>query len=222
MKRSLRASIVALSLIAVSAATVSAAPVKYNIDPSHSQVGFKVRHFFAKTPGRFNDYAGTIQLDDQNLANSAVDVTIQTASVNTNHERRDTHLKSDDFFAAEKHPTITFKSTKIVPGEGKKFQIHGDLTMRGISKPVVLDAELLGNQSFGQRTIAGFEASTTVNRKEWEIVWNRALDNGGAMLADDVTIELQIEAVKDEPKADAKPAEAKAAAPATASSSDKK
>jgi polyisoprenoid-binding protein YceI len=221
--KSLRTSLASLALIAVSASLASAAPVAYKIDRSHSEVGFKVRHFFSKTPGRFNEYDGTILWDDKNLAASSVDVTIQSASIYTANERRDNHLKSDDFFSAEKHPTITFKSTKVVPGESGKFQIHGDLTMRGITKPVVLDAELLGagplmvgGNSRGTR--AGFEATTTVNRKDWEIVWNQTLDQGGTMLDDKVTIELHVEAIKDEPKKDA----AAPAAAAPAPTGDKK
>lgn len=217
--KSLRVSLASLALIAVSASLVSAAPVAYKIDRSHSEVGFKVRHFFSKTPGRFNEYDGTILLDDKNLANSSVEVNIQSASIYTANERRDNHLKSDDFFAAEKHPTITFKSTKVVPGEGNAFQIHGDLTMRGITKPVVLDAEMLGVGTLAiggnsRGTRAGFEATTTVNRKDWEIVWNQTLDQGGTMLDDKVTIELHVEAIKDEPKKDA-PAAPAAAAPST-------
>src|SRR5688572_23276708 len=101
--KSLRVSLAALTLLAVSASIAGAEPVTYKIDRSHSEVGFKVRHFFSKTPGRFTEYDGSIQLDDKNLANSAVDVTIQTASITTNHENRDKHLRSEDFFSAEKH-----------------------------------------------------------------------------------------------------------------------
>jgi polyisoprenoid-binding protein YceI len=214
MMRSIRSSVFAAVALALAVASATAAPVAYKIDQAHSEVGFKIRHFFAKVPGRFNDFAGTLMLDDKNLAASSVDVTIQTTSIYTNNERRDNHLRSDDFFSAEKFPAITFKSTKVTPGEDKKFKIDGDLTMRGVTKPVTLDAELIGMGAIGMGgnavgTRAGFEATTTVNRKDWGILWNKTLDNGGTMLDDMVAIDLNIEAVKDEPKKDdTKPAAA--------------
>jgi polyisoprenoid-binding protein YceI len=220
MKPSLRAA--TLTLLALTfAAAAHAAPAVYTIDPSHSEVGFKVRHFFAKVPGHFNSFAGSITYDDQNLTASSVDVTIQTASINTNNERRDKHLRSEDFFRAEKDSTITFKSTKIVPGaDATHFKIEGDLNMRGVSKPITLDAELIGVGAVGiggnaMGTRAGFQATTTVNRKDWGVSWNKVLDNGGTMLDDNVAIELDIEAMRGQPamapKAPAKPAGASSA-----------
>jgi len=207
MKLALRATLLAVAVTI--AASAHADPASYKVDKAHSEVGFRIRHFFAKTPGRFNDVSGTVLLDEKNLAASSVDVTIQTASISTDNERRDNHLRSDDFFAAEKYPQITFKSTKIVPGEGKQFKILGDLTMRGVTKPVTLDAEMLGSGAVGMAgTRAGFSATTTINRKDWGITWNKTLDNGGTMLDDNVSIELGIEAVKDEPKAEAQKVDA--------------
>lgn len=194
--------------IAVLAAPASAAPEKFNIDKTHSQAGFAVRHFFSKVPGRFNELSGTILFDQKNLAASSVDVTIPVASINTENEKRDGHLKTSDFFDATTYPNITFKSTKVVPGKDNKFQVEGDLTMRGVTKKVTLDAALIGvgavgigGNSIGTR--AGFEATTTVNRKDYGINWNKVLDQGGTMLGDDVAITLQVEAVKEEPKPDA-------------------
>ena len=211
MIRTVRVPVFAILALTLAVAVASAAPALYKIDKTHSEVGFKVRHFFSKTPGRFNDFAGTIQFDDKNLPASSVDVTVQTASIFTNNDRRDNHLRSDDFFAAEKFPVITFKSTKVIPGEGNAFKIEGDLTMRDVTRPVTLDAELAGMGSLGAMgTRAGFSATTTVNRKDWGIVWNKTLDNGGTMLDDNVTIHLDVEAIKDEPKKE----EVKAAAPA--------
>jgi polyisoprenoid-binding protein YceI len=213
MMRSIRSSVFAAMALGLAVASASAAPVAYNIDPTHSEVGFKIRHFFSKVPGRFNDFSGTVMLDDKDLAASSVDVTIQTASIYTNNERRDNHLRSEDFFSAEKFPAITFKSTKVTPGDGGKFKVDGDLTMRGVTKPVTLDAELVGQGAVGRggSSIAGFEATTTVNRKDFGILWNKTLDNGSTLLDDMVTINLGIEADKDEPKKD----EPKPAAPAT-------
>src|SRR5262245_41195068 len=121
MKLALRSSLAVFAAMTLAAA-VHAAPASFKIDTAHSEAGFGIRHFFSKTPGRFNDFAGTVQFDDKNLAASSVEVTIQTASINTNQEKRDNHLRGDDFFSAEKFPQITFKSTKVTPGEGNKFK----------------------------------------------------------------------------------------------------
>ena len=192
-----------VALLAANAALSE--PASYRIDKNHSSVSFKIRRLFSKVPGRFNDFSGTIQYDDKSLANSAVDVTIQTASIFTNQDFRDKDLRSPNFFDAEKFPTLTFKSTKIVPGKDNQFQIVGDLTMHGVTKPVTLDAEFLGGGAVGmgtdrQSTQAGFDATVTIDRKEWGINWNQALDNGGALLDDKVLIELTIEAIKEQPK----------------------
>ncbi len=201
MIRPIRTSVLAISAIALAAAAATAAPVAYKIDRAHSDVGFKVRHFFSKTPGRFSDFSGVIMLDEKNPAASSVDVTIQTTSIQTNNERRDNHLRSDDFFNAEKFPVITFKSTKITPVEGTKYKVDGNLTIRDVTKPVTLDAELVGMGALGMMgSRAGFQATTSVNRKDYGVLWNKTLDNGGTMLDDIVYINLDVEAVKDEPK----------------------
>lgn len=206
--RTLSAALLAAALLA---APASAATETFTIDNVHSVAGFQVRHFFSNVPGRFGEMNGTIQYDAKNLANSSVEVTIPVASVNTQNEKRDGHLKSEDFFHAEKHPHMTFKSTKVVPGKAKdEFQLQGDLTIRGVTKPVTFDVKQLGVGSVGQMgTRGGWEATTTINRKDYGIVWNRTLDQGGAMLGDDVRINLAIAAVKEEPKKDAAPASSK-------------
>lgn len=200
----LAARFAALSALALVLTTgiASAAPKTFTIDRSHSEVGFNVRHFFSKVHGRFENYSGTIVYDEANLVASTVEVTIADTSINTQTERRDNHLRSEDFFWTEKYPTLTFKSTKVVPGKDKThFNVLGDLTMRGVTKPVTLATEFLGSgdvsvggSSMGTR--AGFIATTTVNRKDYGINWNKVLDNGGAMLGEDVEIVLNIEAVE--------------------------
>lgn len=199
---------VTLAALAATAGTALAAPVPFTIDRNHSNVGFEVRHFFSKVPGEFKDYEAKLMIDPENLAASSVEVTIQAASIDTQNDRRDNHLRSGDFFDVENTPTLTFKSTKVVPGEGNTFKIEGDLTMRGVTKPVVLDVENLGIGTFASGensmgTRAGFEAKTTVDRKDFGINWNRVFDQGGAMLSDEVWITLQIEAVQQAPKAEA-------------------
>lgn len=195
----------ALALTSLVATSAFAAPVKFSVDKGHSEVGFDVRHFFAKTHGRFNDFTAEIVYDAENMAKSSVDATVQIASVSTDNEKRDGHLKSPDFFDAEKFPTMTFKSTKITPAGKGKFKMTGDLTMRGVTKTVTFDGEVLGvgavgvgGQSWGTR--AGFFASTTINRKDFGINWNKALDNGGVMLGEDVAISLSIEAAEVQPE----------------------
>jgi polyisoprenoid-binding protein YceI len=188
----------------VLAAPLSAAPVPFTIDAVHSQVGFTIRHFFTRVPGRFNEVSGTIQLDEKNIANSSVEATIQSASIFTSNERRDKHLRSADFFAADSFPTITFKSTKVTPGESGTLAIEGNLTMRGVTRPVVLQGNFLGSGAMdvGGRPagyLAGFDASTTINRKDFNILWNRTLDQGGTLLGDDVSITVSIEAIRAEP-----------------------
>jgi len=181
------------------AGAASAELQAYRIDPGHSLVGFNIRHFFSRVSGRFKDFSGTVQFDEKNLAGSSVDVTIQSASIDTGNEHRDGDLKGPSFFHSDSLPTITFKSTKVVPGPEKSFMIYGDLTMHGVTKPVTLEATLLGAGQVAMdgrppRTIAGFEAKTSIDRKDYGIVWNRTLDQGGTMLGDDVAITLTIEA----------------------------
>src|SRR5262249_33291747 len=151
----------------------------FNFDPAHCEVSFSIRHFFSRVPGRFNDFSGTIQLDEKDLAASSVDATIKAASIFTNNEHRDKDLRSPNFFSVDSFPAITFKSTKVTPGENNKLTIEGNLTMHGVTRPVVLQGSFMGagpiniqgGYNAGYR--AGFEASTTINRKEWGIVYNR-------------------------------------------------
>jgi len=190
-------------LVVLSAATSHADVTEYKIDPNHTLVGFDIRHFFARVNGRFKEFSGTIKLDDKDLSKSSVEVTIQATSINTENEHRDADLRSAHFFLVDSFPTLTFKSTKIVPGPDNSALVYGDLTMRGITKPVTLDAKYLGAMMDTQmgRKIAGFEGKATINRKDWNIVWNRTLDQGATMLGDDVNIKLQVEAFWRNPNA---------------------
>ncbi len=206
MKHVLRSVLAAAALLLVAAAAF-AAPVTYTIDKPHTEVGFDVRHFFSKVHGRFNDFQGTIVFDEQDPAKISVEATAVTGSISTDNEKRDGHLKTADFFDAEKYPTLSFKSTKVTAAGKNKYKVTGDLTLRGVTKSVVFDVDFLGagsvgvgGQSWGAK--AGFAATTTVNRKDFGINWNKTLDNGGLMLADEVTLVLNIEAnqVQDEKK----------------------
>ena len=192
-----------------------AAPEKYNIDKAHTRVNFAVTHIFSKVPGGFNDFDGVIMFDEADPTKSVVDVTIKTTSIDTKNERRDNHLRSADFFEVEKFPDMTYKSRKVTSAGGKRYKVEGDLTIKGITKPVTLDAEILGVGPFGKGgRKAGFSAAATINRKDFNILWNRALDTGGMLLGDDVWITLDVELDKDMPKEAAAPAAAPATAPA--------
>jgi polyisoprenoid-binding protein YceI len=172
-----------------------AAPAVWTIDNTHSGVGFQIRHFVSKVRGKFKDVKGTITADESAWQQAVVDVEIATASISTDNDRRDAHLRSPDFFAADSFPTIRFRSTRI-ERSGDNAKVYGDLTIRGVTKPVVLDGTFTGLMKSAQGDRVGFEASTTINRIDYGVKWNRAAEAGGAMLGDEVKIEINIEAVR--------------------------
>jgi len=173
----------------------AAAPVRWRIDTSHSELTFRIRHLVSRVSGQFNQWSGTIVADPASLAGASVEVDIQTASIDTNNERRDTHLRSADFFDAPNHPTITFRSTRVAV-DGRELRVHGNLTIRGVTRPVVLEGEMTEvSGAVGKRRI-GFEAQTTIDRMDYGVSWNRAAEAGGAVLGDDVRISIAISAVE--------------------------
>ena len=177
--------------------TTSGARTIWAIDPAHTVAEFAVKHMVvATTKGRFKGVAGTIALDEQNLAGSSVDVSIEAATVDSGDERRDGHLKSPDFFDVETYPSISFKSTRV-EGRGDRFQVHGDLTIRDVTKPVTLEVERLGGGKtpFGTEILA-YEAKGKINRKDFGLNWNAALEAGGMLVGDDVKITIDVETVK--------------------------
>ena len=181
--------------LTLTAAALSAAPQTYVVDRPHSEADFSVRHMMSKVTGKFDDFAGTISLDRANPSASSVEFTIKTASVNTGDADRDKHLRTADFFDAAKNPEITFKSTSIKPSKTKNvYDVTGDLTMRGVTKRVTLPVEFLGFQKdpWGNER-AGFALETTLNRKDYGINWNKALDNGGFLVGDDVKVSIDLE-----------------------------
>jgi len=194
MRKFVSASILALTLAVATAA--SAAPATWTIDQNHSQVGFSVRHFFSKVPGTFSKFSGSVVYDPQKPENSSVKADIDPSSIDTKNEKRDNHLRSEDFFDVAKLPTLTFVSTKVTSAGKDKLKVDGNLTMHGVTKPVTLDVTFLGagpSREGEQRS--GFEAKTTINRKDFGILWNKTLDQGGTMLGDDVDIQLNVEGV---------------------------
>jgi polyisoprenoid-binding protein YceI len=175
-----------------------AAPETFTADRNHSAAEFKVRHMMSNVGGKFNDFAGSANLDKANPAASSVEFTIQTASIDTATADRDKDLKSANFFDVEKFPTITFKSTKITPTKAKDtYDVTGDFTLHGVTKQITIPVVFLGfgKDPWGNER-AGFELNTTLNRKDYGMNWNKALDQGGYLLADDVKINVNLEMVR--------------------------
>ncbi len=181
--------------LALTAAVAFAAPQTYVVDRPHSQATFTVRHMMSKVAGKFDDFTGTVNVDRANPSASSVELTIKTASINTGDPNRDKHLRTPDFFDAEKNPEIHFKSTAIAPSKTKDvYDVTGDLTMHGVTKRVTLPVEFLGYQKdpWGNER-AGFQLETKLSRKDYGINWNKALDNGGFLVGDDVTVSINLE-----------------------------
>ena len=169
---------------------------QYKIDPVHSNVGFAVKHMVVNTVhGRFNDWSGNIVYDDKDLAKSSVNVTIKTASINTENSQRDTHLKSPDFLDVEKFPEITFQS-KSVEKQTDGFVAHGILTIRGVSRNVDLPFKINGPIKAGDSNLLGAEASLTINRQDYGVAWSKSLAPGELVVANDVKIDINVEAMQ--------------------------
>jgi polyisoprenoid-binding protein YceI len=171
--------------------------MNWQIDASHSHVGFSVKHMMIATVrGTFEKYSGTLELNTDDLTQSKIEGEIEVTSINTREENRDQHLRSGDFFDAENHPKILFKSTKIEHVEGNEYKVTGDITIRGVTKPIVLDAEFAGVHKDpwgGTRT--GFTVTGSLNRKDFGVNFNAALETGGVLVGDKVKLELEVEAV---------------------------
>lgn len=191
-----------LSVAALSALVFSgtAQATEYTIDTGHSSVNFKIRHLVSKTTGKFEKFKGTINYEKGKPESWKVDAEIDANSINTNEPKRDAHLRGPDFFDVKKYPKLTFKSTKVLDADDEKAKLQGDLTMHGVTKPVVLDVELggEGTDPWGNKKV-GFTATTKVNRKDFGLNWNKALETGGLLVGDDVEINLEIEADQAKP-----------------------
>ncbi|GHO94170.1 polyisoprenoid-binding protein [Reticulibacter mediterranei] len=169
----------------------------WEIDAAHSQATFAVKHMMISTvKGHFNVLSGSLHIDEQNPANSWVEAQVEAASIDTRDATRDGHLRSPDFFDAEKYPAITFKSTKVEHVEGDEYKVTGDLTIRNVTKPVVLKAEYTGQSKdpWGN-TRAGLTATGKIDRTEFGMTFNTALETGGVMVSNDVKVEIDLEAV---------------------------
>ncbi|MBT1071329.1 YceI family protein [Pelotalea chapellei] len=171
----------------------------WTLDPDHSTVQFKVKHLMINNvKGVFEKVSGTLNLDDKDITKSKVDVKIDTASVNTHIKKRDDHLRSADFFDAAKFPAMAFTSTKVEKVGTDKLKIAGNLTIKGVTRPVILDVEGFSTEvkdPWGNIR-RGAEATTQVNRKDFGVNWSKTMDNGGMVVAEDVAITLEVEFIK--------------------------
>jgi polyisoprenoid-binding protein YceI len=185
--------IIALSLPAFAFAST------WTIDPEHSNVGFKVRHLMvSNVKGQFDKHTGTVDIDDKDITKSKVEVSIDTNSINTNVQKRDEHLRSADFLDVAKYPTMTFVSKKVEKAGKGKLKITGDLTLHGVTRQVVLDAEPLSKESKDPwgNIRRGTVATTKIDRKDFGLTWNKGLETGGVLVGDEITITLEIEMIR--------------------------
>jgi polyisoprenoid-binding protein YceI len=170
----------------------------YSIDPSHSRIGFVARHaMISKVRGSFNEFDGTGYFDAEHPERSRFELTIKAASIDTRNADRDGHLRSNDFFDMERYPEITFRSTLVEAVSADVYRVTGDLSIKGVTRPVTFDVEYTGSATdpFGNNRI-GLEGQVTVNRKDWGVNWNAALEAGGVLVSEKVTLEFEVSAVR--------------------------
>lgn len=198
-----RTRLLAVSLLAVA---TSAGPVRaatYDVDPAHTNVGFTVRHILTRLPGRFREFGGTFSFDPAAPEKTTGRFTVKAASIDTNMDKRDAHLRSQDFFWVDKYPELTFVLKGLTRSkEANRFTATADLTIRGVTKSVPLDVEYLGSEKtpWGS-AVASFEARGTINRKDFGLTWNKALESGGVLVGDEVQLVLDVEGTVQAPKA---------------------
>lgn len=171
----------------------------YTLDLAHTRIGFSARHaMVTKVRGAFNDFEGHAHLDATDPTKSTAVITIAAKSIDTRNEQRDAHLRSNDFMDLDNYPEITFTSTAVSPKGNDIYTVTGDLTIRGVTKPVSIDFEFTGTavDPFGNVRV-GFEGSTVINRKDWGVNWNAALEAGGLLVSENVTLEFEVSAIKD-------------------------
>lgn len=174
----------------------------YKIDKSHSDATFQIRHLVSKVSGRFGEFGGTITGDLARPQTAKVEFTIKAASINTDEPKRDEHLRGEDFFDVAKFPQITFRSTSIAPAGKNRFNVTGDFTMHGVTKRITLPVEYLGatKDAWGNEK-HGFSVEAELSRKDYGIIWNKALDQGGYVLGENVKCSINLQATKEKPAA---------------------
>ena len=191
MKRFILSAVLALAALPLAADT-------YKVDKAHSNVDYKVRHLVSNVTGKFTDFDGTVDMQPGKPGASSVEFTINAGSNDTGNADRDKHMRTADFFDVDKFPAITFKSTSIEPAKKKDlYNVTGNLTIRGVTKKVTIPVQFLGaaKDPWGNDK-AGFTLTTTINRKDYGVNWNKALDNGGFLVGDDVEVTINLETQK--------------------------
>jgi polyisoprenoid-binding protein YceI len=183
------------ALVLGSAAAAHAA--NWKVDQSHTTVGFSVSHIFTSVHGRFDRFDGTIVFDPEEPESAIIRATVEAASINTNNAKRDKHLRSDDFFDVEKHPTLSFESTGgVTEMKDKRGKLAGNLTIHGVTKPVVLDVTFRGQGKDPWGNVrAGFAASLNINRKDYGLNWNEVLETGGLLVGEEIEIRIDVEGI---------------------------
>jgi polyisoprenoid-binding protein YceI len=193
MRPNHRLAVLVLALLTLPAAAFAESKT-YTVDTAHSVASFQIRHLMTKVDGRFRDVGGSVVYDPQAPAASAVEIVVQAASIDTANSRRDDHLRSADFFEVEKYPTLAFKSVSVQPVSATMLQVTGDLTIKGHTERVTVPVEILGTMPYRGGEKAGFETTFTVDRKAYGVTWNRAVDQGGMVLGDDVAVTIRLQA----------------------------
>ena len=175
----------------------SAFAAEFSIDNTHTTVGFAVKHMMvSKVRGQFKDFEGKFSFDEKKPAATQAKFTIKTASIDTANEKRDDHLRNEDFFDAKKFPTITFESTKVKPAGKGKYKMEGTFSMHGVTKPITLDVAFNGmSKDPWGNTRAGFSITSKLNRKDYGLTWNKALETGGVAVGEDVELNIELEGV---------------------------
>ncbi len=185
----------AVAVLTTAGAPVAAFAATYNVNKPHTMATFRIRHFVSNVEGRFDGIDGAVRYDPKNPEASSVEMTIDAKTINTANERRDADLRGSNFFDVEKCPTLSFKSSKAVARDARHLDVTGELTMHCVTKTVTVAVEFLGLQKLREGAEkAGFESTFTVDRREFGIVWNQTLDDGGLMLGDEVKITVSLEA----------------------------
>jgi len=198
--RMVRAALATFSLLTVWPTLAQAEPARWNVDPEHSTIEFRVVHMLvSKTTGHFTEYQGFIDMDAEAETVKAIEAAIKTASVNTNHAKRDAHLRNADFFDVEKYPTMTYRM-KQYQKTADGYQVVGELTLHGVTKDITLTGNFNGVAKDPRGNLrAGFNAEGKLNRKDFGMVWSKTLDGGGLVVGDEVLIKLDIECIKTKP-----------------------